>query len=74
MASISHSGPGAPENVVGQVGGSFDHPPGVASRTDTATLARQGDEKIVAALGAPSAGKSMRENARFELVAELAFE
>ena len=62
------------KNVVGQVGRSFDHPPGVASRTDATALARAGDEKIVTALGASSAGKAMRENPAFEIPAELAFD
>ena len=57
--------------MVGQVGGGFDHPPGVAGGTDTTALARSGDEKIVAALGASSARKAMRENAAFEIAAEL---
>jgi hypothetical protein len=60
--------------VVGQVGGGFDHPPGVASGTDTTALARPCDEKIVTALGAASAGNAMRGHAAFEIPAELAFE
>jgi hypothetical protein len=62
------------ENVVGQMGGGFDHSPGVASGTDTTALARPGNEKIVTALGASSAGKAMRENPAFEIAAELAFD
>jgi len=33
--------------VVGQMGGGFDHSPGVAGRTDPTALARPGNEKIV---------------------------
>jgi hypothetical protein len=65
------------KNVVGQMGGGFDHSPGVASGADTTALARiheVGNEKIVTALGASSAGKAMRENAAFEIPAELAFD
>jgi hypothetical protein len=56
------------------MGGGFDHSPGVASGTDTTALARPGNEKIVTALGASSAGKAMRENPAFEIAAELAFD
>jgi hypothetical protein len=56
------------------MGGGFDHSPGVASGTDTTALARPGNEKIVTALGTPGAGKAMRENAAFEIAAELAFD
>jgi hypothetical protein len=59
------------KNVVGQMGGGFDHPPGVTSGTDAATFARPGDEKIVTALGASSAGKTIGENPAVEIAAEL---
>jgi hypothetical protein len=39
--------------------GGFDHSPGVASGTDTATFARPGDEKIVTALGTSGAGRTL---------------
>jgi hypothetical protein len=54
------------------MGGGFDHPPGVTSGTDAATFARPGDEKIVTALGASGARKTIGENAAFEIAAELA--
>ncbi len=47
------------KNVVDQMSCSFDHPPGVASGTDTTALARPGNEKIVTALGTPGAGKAI---------------
>ena len=53
------------------MGGGFDHSPSITSGTDTAAFARPGDEKIVTALGASSAGKAMRENPAFEIAAEL---
>ncbi len=62
------------KTVVGQMGGGFDHSPGVASGTDTTALARPGNEKIVTALGASSAGKAMRENPAFQIPAELTFD
>ncbi len=62
------------KNVVGQIGSSFDHPPGVASGTDTTALARPGYEKIVTALGAPGAGKAIGENLEVDIAAELTFD
>ena len=62
------------QNVVSQMGGSFDHPPSITSGTDAAAFARPGDEKIVTALGASGAGKTIGENPAFEIATELAFD
>ena len=62
------------EDVVGQMAGGFDHAPGVTGGTESATLARIRDEKIVAALGAAGAGKAVGEDAAFEVAAEFPFD
>jgi hypothetical protein len=72
----------ARHDVVGEMGGGFDHAPGVMTEgnprgtggTDAATLARIRDEKIVAALGASDAGKAVGEDAAFEVAAEFPFD
>ena len=56
------------------MGGGFNHPPGITSGTDAAAFARPGDEKIVTALGASGAGKTIGENAAVEIATELAFD
>ncbi len=53
------------------MGSGFDHSPSITSGTDIATFAPRGDEKIVTALGASGAGKTIGENRACEIAAEL---
>ena len=58
-------------DVIGKMGGSLDHAPGVAGRTYAAALAREGDEEVVAALAAMRTGKTVSEDAAFQGAAEF---
>ena len=53
--------------------GRLDHAPGVARGAYRAAFARKRDQKIVAALRAPRAGKTVGEDAAFQIAAELSF-
>jgi hypothetical protein len=50
------------------------HPPRHARRTDTAPLAREGDEKIMSACIAVGARKTAGEDAAFEEAAKFPFD
>jgi hypothetical protein len=51
--------------------GGFDHAPGGAGRTHTPPFAGVGDQGVVAAFAAAGAGKTVGENAAFEIAAEF---
>ena len=57
--------------MIGKMGGSLDHAPGVAGRTYAAALAREGYRQVVAALAAMRTGKTVSEDAAFEVAAEF---
>lgn len=51
----------------------FGHAPVGAGRAHAAALEGIGDHKIVAAVGAASAGKAVGEDVAFQIAAEFAF-
>jgi hypothetical protein len=63
----------AGENVVEQVRGGLRHPSGIAGWTQSASLAREGHEEIVVALGTSGAGEIVGQNAAFEMASKLLF-
>ncbi len=52
------------DDVIGEMGGRFNHAPGVAGRTHATALARVGDEEVVAARCAPGTGKTVGKDSR----------
>ena len=57
--------------MIGQMCGSLDHAPGGAGRADSPAFAGVGDQEIVPAVGAAGAGKTVGEDAAFEVAAEF---
>jgi hypothetical protein len=50
------------------------HAPGIAGGTDTPSLAGKGHQKVVSTLGTAGAGKSMGQDAAFEVAAKFPFD
>jgi hypothetical protein len=61
----------ARNDVVGEMSSGLDHAAGVAGRADTASLAGQGDQKVVTAAGTSGAGEAVGQDAAFEIAAEF---
>ena len=59
------------QDVIGEMGRRRHHAPAVARGADPATLAREGDQEVVAALSAAGAGDAMGKDAAVEVAAEL---
>ena len=59
------------EHMINQVGSGLGHAPGGAGGTDAASLAGEGHEKLVAAVGTAGAGEAVGENPAFEVLAQL---
>ena len=64
----------ARQDVVGEMRSGLDHAPGVAGRAHAPALAGVGDEKVVAAFAAAGAGKTVGEDAAFEVAAKFALD
>ena len=60
--------------MVGKMGGGLDHAPGGTGWADPPTLARVGDEEVVTTVGTAGAGKSVGEDAAFEIAAKFPFD
>ena len=58
--------------MIDEMRGGFDHTPGGAGRADAAPFAGVGDDEVVTAVGAAGAGKTVGEEAAFEVTAEFA--
>ena len=61
------------KNVINKMRGGLDHAPRRAGRTDATPFAGVGNDKIVAAIGTAGAGKTVGENAAFEVATEFTF-
>ena len=59
------------QHAVGQMGGKLGHGPGVAGGADPSTLAREGDQSLVAAVLIASPGEPMGENAAAQVGSEV---
>lgn len=62
------------EDVINQVRGSLGRSPGVAGRTQLASLAGEGHQEIAAARRVPRAGEAIDQDAAGEIVAEFPFQ
>jgi hypothetical protein len=62
------------QNTVDERSGGVGHPPPAARWTESASLAREGDEPIVSARVAMDAQESVSEHAAFEIGANLSLD
>jgi hypothetical protein len=59
------------QHLVDERGGAFGHPSASTARAEAASLAREGQEALERAVGAPQPGESMGEDSAGEELAEL---